>query len=443
MGFLRSRRLVTSTLQITVTMVLTLMLALMLVLVLAVQQDASASPGVGPAAIVARLADFAFFAVLVGIVVLLGAGFHALTAGAALTMATATRRLLGIGAVLMVVGSVASFGLHAAAVVAGSLGDAMSLDAWRTAAGTRTGTALLLRTFLAVMLSILLVRLVDRRAAWWRALAITGAVGLLFTVPAAGHASAATPPALWLFVDAIHVASIALWLGGPVLFAAGGRAWLRSDEVVPTVRRYSAMSLVLVAVIVATGALQTVELAGGIDTLTDTDWGRRLLVKVSLVILLVAVAAVSRWVLHHVGASGIRRTVVLEAVIGVVVLAVTASMVATPPRLVAEARAFDVTLAQAGLIADITVTPGRVGSNDIHLVLTPPGGSLRPVVSVTARMALPERDLPAQPVTITADGPNHYIGVITLAYSGDWDLDVVVELTPGNTMLLSTVVPIP
>ena len=44
---------------------------------------------------------------------------------------------------------------------------------------------------------------------------------------------------------------------------------------------------------------------------------------------------------------------------------------------------------------------------------------------------------------MVADGANHYTGSITLPFGGDWTLEVVVEATPGNTVLFTTTVPIP
>ena len=39
----------------------------------------------------------------------------------------------------------------------------------------------------------------------------------------------------------------------------------------------------------------------------------------------------------------------------------------------------------SGVIAAVTISPGSVGSNEIHILVTPPGGSITPVANVTAR----------------------------------------------------------
>jgi copper transport protein len=398
--------------------------------------------GAGVDPVVERLAVFARLVAFVGLVVFLGAGLFALQVS---SFPTATAGLLRAGWVMLAVGTTATFGFHAAAATAGTWTDAFAPDAWSAIAATDTGRALLVRLVLvAVLGTMALVADHRRRAtAWWRSLVGLAAIGLVLTHPAAGHAAATSPRALFTVVDAVHLAGIVVWLGGLVLFTLGGRAWLRDDATAPVVRRFSRLAGVVVPIVVVTGVAQTRELADGFAGITDTAWGRALLVKLTIVVVLVTVGGVSRWLLRHHGPSSLGRTVALEAVLGVAVLATVAFMVAESPRPIDDGRAFSATLAQDGLIVDISVTPGRVGANEVHVVITPPGGNLRPVTDATVRMALPERDVPLTPATMRSEGVNHYSGVITLAFPGDWRLDVVVEEAPGRQVLLSTTVPIP
>jgi copper transport protein len=405
-----------------------------------VSGGASAAPAVG------RLADVSRFVGFVGLVLLLGGGLFALMAPAVLTMAPATRVVVVGGWVMLVVASLASFGLLGASAVAGSVGDAVSPDVWGKVADSRTGRLLLVRAALALLVGALLLTVGSRATTWWRSVAVAISVGLVFTFPAAGHPASRTPESLWVLLDAVHLASVVVWVGGLALFTLGGRAWLRDDEAAPVVHRFSTAAVWLVPIIVVTGALQTIELAGGLDgvrSLTDTSWGRTLLAKLAVVSVLVALGAVSRWLLRASGVASVRRTVATEAIMGVVVLGLTASLVSLSPEPVVASKVFNATVTQAGILADITLTPGRVGSNEVHIVITPPGNSLTPVAGATARMSLPSRDIPATPVTLVGDGPNHFTGTVTLAFPGDWTFELVIEPTPGSTVLVRTTVPIP
>jgi hypothetical protein len=147
--------------------------------------------------------------------------------------------------------------------------------------------------------------------------------------------------------------------------------------------------------------------------------------------------------LRHAGVATLGRTVAVEAVLGIAVVALAAGMVGLAPQPTAESQVFSSTLTTAGVIVDVIVTPGQVGGNEMHLVITPPGGSLQPVAGATARVSLPERDVPNAPVTLTAEGSNHFGGPLTLPYAGTWTLELIIETEPGNSVLLVTQVPIP
>jgi copper transport protein len=399
--------------------------------------------GVSATSAVERLLSVARLLAFLGVVVLLGAGLFAAAAPAHLAERRGTMVLLWCGAVSLLLGSLLQYGFQAAYAAAGTVGDAFSPSVWGLIDQTGTGRTILLRIVLAAVLVGLLALFRHRATAWWRSLTLATALATVVSFPAGGHASSLSPRLLWTAVDALHLAAMAAWLGGLVLFTVGRRVWLHDEAAAPLVRRFSAAAAVCVPVIVATGVAQTWKLSGGFDGITDTAWGRTLLVKVAVVTALVAVGGVSRWMLRHAGVASLGRTVAVEAVLGVAVVALAAGMVGLAPQPAAESQVFSSTLTTAGVIVDVTVTPGRVGGNEMHLVITPPGGSLQPVTGASARVSLPERDIPDAPVTLTADGPNHFSGPLTLPYAGSWTLELIIETEPGNSVLLVAQVPIP
>lgn len=383
------------------------------------------------------------FLSLAGAIGLLGGGCWLLQGSVPQASRRGPRRLLVLAWVSLLVGSAAAFALFGAEAVAGSLGDAFDTSAWGDLATTQTGRMLLLRVALALVLGVLLVLRGRRAQGWWRSASFTAAVFALYTFSASGHPNSLEPPALWIAIDLVHLGSIAVWIGGLLALAVGGRAAVSGVDGERLVRRFSLAASICVPLIVATGVAQTLKLAGGLDDITATDWGRLLLTKVTVVTALVAVAGVSRWLLHHDGAASIRRTVIVEAVLGVVVVGIAAGMVALPPEPAVAARPFAEQLSSNGLIAIITLGPGSVGGNEMHIVMTPPGGSITPVSSATARVSLPSADIPLSPVTLVKEGPNHYSGSITFPRSGDWTFELVVQITETDSVLLKTTVSIP
>ncbi len=396
-----------------------------------------AAPAVGRVMGIARFASFLAASLL------LGGLFMVMMAHVEAQHGWATRRLLWLGLVLLGLASFANFTLLGAKSKAGTLADAFDMWKWVDIAGTRTGVLLIVRLALTVLLIPVVACLNRRQRAWWPiSVALLGLL-TIFTFSGAGHPSVTDQPAIWMAVDALHLGFVAVWLGSLVMMAVGGRTWLRDPRHVPAVKSFSRMATVGIPVIVVTGVAQTWRLGGSLTNLTDTSWGRILLAKVAIAVLMVTIGAASRWLLSHEGPAGLRRMVLAEAVCGIAVLGLAAGLVAQPPTVGPRSKVFTAALTENGTIADVSITPGRVGANEFHLVITPAGGSIKPVVSVTARMSLPARNMPNTPVTLITSGPNHYTGNITLPFSGDWTLELVIEPTAGESVLLTSAVPIP
>ena len=387
---------------------------------------------------VGRLDTASRLLALIGLIVLVGGGLLAIQAADA----APNRMLLWTAWVFLLIGSLGAFGLYGAKVVAGSPTDALRPSVWGKIVGSHTATVLLVRIVLIVALGGLLLAFGRCAIAAWRGAAGAISVGLILSFSSIGHANTQHPAALWIGIDAMHLAALSLWIGGLVMFAFGTTTWLTDSDTEPVVRRFSATAMVAVPIIVVTGVAQTLKLAGGLDDLTSTSWGRTLLVKIAVVTVLVALGGVSQWLLRHDGPSALKRTVLVEALIGIAVIGLAAALVALPPKSVAASKVFTATLTDQGVIADITVTPGRVGQNEVHLVITPPGGSIDPVAS-TIVQATPPGGTGLVPATLRAIAPNHYTGTISLSAAGDWNLQITVEPSPGQSVVLTAAVPIP
>ncbi len=374
-----------------------------------------------------------------GLAVLIGGGLLVLLAGAAVD--GRFRRALRVAWAAAAVGNVGSIAMYGVTLVGGGVGDALTPSTWSDVGDTTTGRWLLLRLGLVLACGALVATTSLAAEGWWRAGGLVLAAGVLLSYPLSGHAAATSPVPVWAIVDGLHTLGAFVWIGGLVALVAERGRWLGDDRRVAD--RFSSLAVVAVPVIVATGVAQTLELAGGLDDLTETDWGRVLLVKVVLVLVLVVLGAASRALLRRHGPSALRRSVVAEAAVGIFVIGLASGLVSLPPEPVPASSVFQVSLTEAGLIADVTVTPGQAGPNELHVVLVPPGGNLQPVVGMTVRMNLESRGITNFAVPMDESGPNHYIGAMNLPFSGEWQLDLVVEVEKASTVLLRTTVPIP
>lgn len=118
------------------------------------------------------------------------------------------------------------------------------------------------------------------------------ATGLAATWAMAEHASTGLQTAVAMPVDVLHLLAVATWLGGLAALVAS-LYWGPPVERT-AVRRFSRIAFGSVLVLVATGVYQSWRQVGSWRALTDTTYGRLLLLKVGLVAVLVGIAWVSR-----------------------------------------------------------------------------------------------------------------------------------------------------
>jgi copper transport protein len=184
-----------------------------------------------------------------------------------------------------------------------------------------------------------------------RALLLAAALALAVTAPLGGHAATHSPEALLVFVDATHVLCMSVWLGGLAMLLVAmplvSRA-LASEESTPllatVVGRFSRVATVAVALLVATGIVQSIVLVGSVGALFETAYGRLVLAKIAALLMLVALGAQNQRRslprLRRLARGGeppgraalvLRRAVAAEVAFVLVVLAVTSVLVATEP----------------------------------------------------------------------------------------------------------------
>lgn len=388
-------------------------------------------------------AGIARYLSLLGAVLLVGVGVWSVQGRPQLGTRRAVDRTMWAGWFFLVVGAPLAYFVFGAQATGGTLADAFRPSVWGDVAGTDTGRMLLLRIVLTMVLGVSLVKWSSNRATWWQG--VSGSAGLLLVVtfPAAGHPNSLSPRLLWIAIDVAHLAAVVVWVGGLFALLLAGKEWLSQPEAVRPVERFSFTATIAVPVIVVTGVAQTLKLAGGLDDVTATTWGRLLLAKTMFAIALIAIGGVSRWLLQHDGAGSLRRTVAVEAVIGLVVIGLAAGMVGQAPRPPVPAQAYEESITANGVIASVSISPGSVGGNDIHVLVTPPGGSIVPVASASARVSLPSAGIPLSPVELVSEGVNHFSGKVTFPESGDWTLELIVNLTETDSVLLKATVTIP
>ena len=302
---------------------------------------------------------------------------------------------------------------------------------------TRLGLALFLRAICAFAWGLIALTASASVSRRWRIAVITTAVITIATYATSGHQSAGTLPGIFVPLDMIHLAATSTWVGALLALAVVSK----DNNVENEAKRFSQMATWSMPVVVVTGVVQALYLLGGISTITQTNFGKLLLVKTLLVGVVVVFGSQARAKLQLGGFSSIAKIIRWESTLVVLILAITSLMVAQSPNAIPTTPiSYSATKVQNGIVAELSVVPAVVGTAEVHVILTPPGGSLTPAKSVTVQFDLPSRNIPAIPVSMTEIGPNHWIGIVQFPFSGAWNMNTRVSPAANQTLLFATVV---
>ena len=320
--------------------------------------------------------------------------------------------------------------LHGMNASGGTWGQIANVSVVKDVFATQVGESL----FARIVVSFLLVSVVAR---WGKFVAVFAFVTLPFTYAFAGHAAVDSPAALTIALLALHVAAVGVWCGGLILLI-----FVKDIRTTSIVEWFSQRAAVLIAVVVATGVVQALLLMDGIGNLTKTSYGKALIAKVCVVGIMLICAAIVRRRFYESGVSRLRAVLCAEVVVGLVVLSITSGMVAASPRPTVSNAPFSTALVQGDVIANITISPPRVGESEMHVIVSPPNGSLDPVLAIKARFSLVSGSVPPIQAELNAVGPNHFVGYIQFVYPGEWKVDVIVSPDANSEVLYSTQVKI-
>jgi copper resistance protein D len=216
-------------------------------------------------------------------------------------------------------------------------------------ADTDFGATWLVRLVLAMLLAGALL-IESRRSEGHLAsmLPMLLAAGLAGSLAFAGHAAASSGPegVVHLAADILHLIAAAAWVGALVPLAvllATARQTNDTSIARAATLRFSTMGIASVAAILASGIVNSLMLVGSVAALTSTEYGRLLLVKVLLFLLMLSVAAINRLHLTPRLVAGaqastqddalrrLRNNSLIEAAIAAIILIIVGAMGTLPP----------------------------------------------------------------------------------------------------------------
>ncbi|CAH1655512.1 copper resistance CopC/CopD family protein [Chelatococcus asaccharovorans] len=322
-------------------------------------------------------------------------------------------------------------GLDALGTPLSALGNAV---AWTTGFSTSYGNTAIVAAMSAA------VALVALLAGGWigKVLSLLALVGVGVALAASGHAGAAQPQ--WVTRPAVflHAIGITFWAGSLIPLAAALR--MQSPDAILALRRFSKVIPVAVLPLVAAGILLAIIQLGSPSALWSTAYGQVLIAKLVLLVALFGLAAFNRFWLTAPAERGERpataqlvRSIRLELAIVLAIFAVAAFWRFTPPpRALAAAAAApaSVHIHSAKAMADLTITPGRVGPASASIVVMTGDFGPLDAKAVTLILANPSAGIEPirRPATRLGDG-TWQVDALNLPLPGRWAarIDILVS----------------
>ncbi|MFF5296375.1 copper resistance CopC/CopD family protein [Paractinoplanes globisporus] len=395
----------------------------------------------------------------------LGYGGLTLAAGPALFLALLwPRRRSRAGAVrmayagmgLIFVATLASLWTQAPASSGSALWDVSGTELTQVLTSSY-GLTLIARLAVLAILAGLLPPLLRGDASRARGILVLAlAVGGLVTWPLTGHAAAAPLSPAIVASDVVHIAAMAVWLGGLITLSV---FLLRRTHprvlgvLLPAWSRWAALAVVW---LVAGGVVQAVVQVGSVPALWRTDYGRLLLAKVAVLAVTLSVAFFARRMVNRrqvvtAGAGRMRRTVGIEVAATVVILGLSAVLVQVNPGRSASVDQGAVrddgvsqTLTCPLYTLQFNIYPAKLGDNNtIHAFVYTPAGAPLPADEWTVSSQLLGRDL--EPVTqplLPLQPRHHAAGAIAFPYPGTYEVKFTVRIGELNQDTVRTTISI-
>jgi copper transport protein len=337
---------------------------------------------------------------------------------------------LGVG----FVGALLSAGFQGLDTVGEPISRLFAPAVWKAGMTTSFGPTVIFAIAALALAGLALASGRGRDARW---ISISALITAAFALSLSGHASAADPQ--WLMRPAVflHVAAIAVWAGAlPPLLAEFGKD---KEAAGAALHRFSVFIPCAVLVLALAGGVLAVVQVRTPAGLVTTAYGIVFLVKLGLLLLLFALAAVNRWKLTSGSRKGepaairqLVRSIAAETVILLLVFAVTATWRFTPPprTLIADVQKTAVVhLETSKAVAEVKITPDRVAEVAISAAIAKSDRSPLDPQEVTVVLSNPGAEI--EPIRRKAEKGKDGWAVpdITLPVPGRWRLrlDVIIS----------------
>ncbi|MBI3739933.1 MAG: c-type cytochrome, partial [Chloroflexi bacterium] len=322
----------------------------------------------------------------------------------------------------------------------------------RVLTASRFGSLWLARAAMLAALGWILFRLrVDwtsdarQNRALWIALALV-ALLILNQSLTSHNAAVNDPPYIGLIIDFVHLAGVAIWIGGlfqllftfPVFLHALPDAE-QARHLRAAIGAFSLVAFVTVGIIIFTGALALIFQVGSVQAYFDTLYGASLFVKFLLIVPLLALGALNLLVNRNAALARVNQffqnfkfAVALEVICAVGIFLVVGVMTSLAPAIAAYDPASQLVV-QTQRVEDLKITlgvsSGLVGANDFDVkVVNANDAAISNALVVRILGTHRDMDMGTQEYVAQNQGNGHYTfrgGVFSMA--GTWQIEILVR----------------
>jgi copper transport protein len=365
------------------------------------------------------------------------------------------RRQGRIAALVAAVAFVVSMAVGGADIVAGGPGALLSGAAWSAA----MGSTLSVSAAIGIPGALLAAWAFSQRVEWplW-----TGFALLVGSFLVTGHAATAVP--VWLAATSVglHLVGGAFWFAAfaPLVATAKVSA---APEAARVMDQFSSRAVWLVGLVLVSGLVVSWIQVRSPANLLSTDYGQRLLVKLGLVVVVLAMAFWNKSRLTPALARGgaaaganMARSIRIESGVMLLVVAAAASLtLPTPPRALGEQAAataagampasdgFRETWTSAGYSVEVEVTPARTGENMVMLRFKDAAGAPVAMQRASIDVSLPAAQVEGITKVGEAMTPDMYHFMIPeLIIPGDWRFSVSAFVSDFDKLDFEGTVPV-
>ncbi|MGC4189774.1 MAG: copper resistance protein CopC [Thermomicrobiales bacterium] len=362
------------------------------------------------------------------------------------------KRYAQAGFALAILGSVFALLVQATTLTQGTFFDKVM----NTLGQTRYGSLWLTRVGLFAALGLML-----SACAWWflkqRRFEHVGAwlLTLAMPTPFSLNAHASAQPAgrtTAVVADYAHLLSAGVWVGGIFILAIvllpGVRKLDPRDRrqvLVTAITRFSLLAIVAWLTLGITGFYAGWLQVGNLHALTTTPYGTSLMVKLALLVVVLAIAAVNLLVIERhlqrrldegqttLWSRRLTWTVTVELVLAIGVLGAVGQMTSQEPArdvVVERSQQISVAYKDATPPATLLIAPGVAGVNHFRLEVDVPGGDSLPTdTTAVLRLTLPGNEsLGTKEITLSRVAGNafEYHGS-DLGITGSWQIEMILR----------------